>query len=366
MEKKDFHHCKFLNQIMNTAYSSIDLAPINTAEHYLLAAHLGFNALKGDVRITADDQLVMCHDTGITLDENGRIGKFDANNQLRFIDLDYDYLMGLQYSGMHEKLGHYAKVSSFDTFIRICKETGKIAYITLRDHKIPELARQVMQTLRKYHMESWCVVNSFTLETLQEIRKHSDIIPLSQVQKYKSLLTRETVDALLPLGNVMITLFQYPDSDPESLWNGSEDAIAYAQSFGIPIHMAQVGAYADYCNLIRKGVQGFHLYRPIFPYTRKDIHFTVTVKDGDVSFGNILLSDQYEAKVSLADGIVTVENIRCSGSGYGFDDGLPALWMNTLPYGLDVQPRVPIRYENNRFLLETGEADGTYTVHVNI
>lgn len=366
MKNTDFHRCKFMNQIMNTAYSSIDLAPINTAEHYLLAAHLGFNALKGDVRITADDQLVMCHDAGITLDENGRIGKYDKENSRRFVDLTYDYVMGLEYSDMAEHLGHYAKVCSFDTYIRICKETGKIAYITLRDQKIPALAQKVMQTLRKYHMESWCVINSFTLETLQEIRKHSAIIPLSQVQKGWSILTKETVDRLMPLGNVIITLFHYPAPDPESLWERSADAIAYAQNAGIPIHMAQVGPYAEYSHLIRKGVQGFHLYRPILPYTRTDIHFTVTVQDGAVTFGNILLADQYEADISREGGTVAVRNIRRSGSGYGFDDGLPALWMNTLPYRLDVQPPCPIRFEHNAILLETGENCGTYTVHVNI
>lgn len=362
----DFHRYKFLNQIMNTAYSSIDLAPINTAEHYQLAAHLGFNALKGDVRITADDHLVMCHDKGITLDNDGRIGKFDNIDHLRFIDLNYDYILGLEYSEMREQLGHYARVCSFDTFVRICKEQGKIAYITLRDQKIPQLAQQVMMTLRKYHMESWCVINSFTLETLQEIRKYSDIIPLSQVQKGWSLLTKEAVDNLLPLGNVMITLFHYPAADPEALWEGSAEAIAYAQDAGIPIHMAQVGAYSDYCHLVRKGIQGFHLYRPIFPYTRKDFHFTVTVEAGSVSFGNILLSDQYAADISQTNGTVSIRNIRCPGSGYGYDDGLPALWMNTLPFSLDVQPPCPIRYENGAFYLETGEKDCVYTVHVNI
>ena len=54
--------------VLRIAYSDLMLtpgnllAPINTAEHYYLAAHLGFNAIKGDVRITADGGLIMCHD----------------------------------------------------------------------------------------------------------------------------------------------------------------------------------------------------------------------------------------------------------------------------------------------------------------
>ncbi len=62
----------FGGRILNIAYSDIGAAPKNSAEHFQIAAHLGFNALKGDVRITADGGLVMCHDAGITLDENGR------------------------------------------------------------------------------------------------------------------------------------------------------------------------------------------------------------------------------------------------------------------------------------------------------
>lgn len=34
--------------ILNITYSTLLLAPINTAEHYQLASHLGFNAIKGD------------------------------------------------------------------------------------------------------------------------------------------------------------------------------------------------------------------------------------------------------------------------------------------------------------------------------
>ncbi len=57
----------FRGYVLNIVYSDLLFAPMNSAEQYQLAAHLGFDALRGDVRITADGGLVMCHDEGITL-----------------------------------------------------------------------------------------------------------------------------------------------------------------------------------------------------------------------------------------------------------------------------------------------------------
>ena len=216
---------KFGRTIMNTAYSGIRLAPINTAEHYHLAAHLGFNALKGDVRITSDGQLVMCHDWGFTLDENGRIGPYNRNNDIKILDMTFRQVMALEYAADFDVMGHYARVCTFDTFVRICKEQGMICYATLRNDRIPEVVRGVLDTLRKYHMTEHCVINSFTLETLREVRKYNRTITLSQVYDHRKPITVENVENVTALGNAMLTGFLYPAENGLELWEQSREAV---------------------------------------------------------------------------------------------------------------------------------------------
>ena len=87
---------RFGQKVLNIAYSDLTLAPMNSAEHFYLAAHLGFDALKGDVRITRDNGLILCHDEGFTLNENGRIGGYDRNCHTRFLDTDFADVMKLE------------------------------------------------------------------------------------------------------------------------------------------------------------------------------------------------------------------------------------------------------------------------------
>ena len=367
---RNYHTRKFNGEVMNTAYSTIGLAPINSAEHFQLAAHLGFNALKGDVRITADNKLIMCHDAGFTLDENGRVTTYNSSDSIVIKDTNYADLMALEYIANNGVLGHYAKVCDFDTFIRICKETGKIAYITLRENKIPNLVAGMMDTLRKYHMESHCVVNSYTLDTLREVRKYSDTIPLSMVINLGATLTKEMVDKVIPLGNSMVTMFLYPTDNPIGLWDASAEALAYAAENDVQIHMAQVGSYSDYSDMVQRGVQGFHLLKPFLPYQRSDVQFTVTVENGKAWFGNILSSDRLTADITMESGTVTLSNIRNTNSGYGYDDGLPALWLNRLPLTATVScatnRKCSVEAKGGKVVLYTEGADGVYYINVNI
>lgn len=367
---QNYHSRKFNGEVMNTAYSTIGLAPINSAEHFQLAAHLGFNALKGDVRITADNKLIMCHDAGFTLDESGKVTSYNSSNAIVIKDTDYSSLMALEYVANNGVLGHYAKVCDFDTFIRICKENGKIAYITLRENKIPNLVSVMMDTLKKYRMEDHCVVNSYTLAALQEVRRYSSTIPLSMVISLGTTLTKETVDKVIPLGNSIVTMFLYPTDDPISLWNQSAEALAYAAENDVQIHMAQVNSYADYSAMVQRGVQGFHILKPFLPYNRADIQLTVTIEKGTAWVGNIIGSDRLTADIALNSGVVTLTNIRNVGSGYGYDDGLPTLWMNRLPSTVSVScsasRKCSAEIKAGALVLYTDGTDGVYYINVSI
>jgi hypothetical protein len=227
-----------------------------------------------------------------------------------------------------------------------------------------------METLKKYHMEDRCVVNSYTLATLREVRRYSDTIPLSQVINLGDVLTAETVDNVAGLGNAIVTMFLYPTDDPVSLWDASADALTYAAESGVQIHMAQVGSYADYSAMVRRGVQGFHILKPFLPYTRADIQFTVTVENGKAWAGNILGSDRLTADITMDAGTVTLTNFCKAGSGYRYDDGLPELWLNRLPGTVSVvcdsNPSCTAQIRYGAVVVDTGNVDGVYYINVNI
>lgn len=379
-KQQKLYSSKFSDQIMNIAYSTLGLAPANTAEHFQIAAHMGFNAIKGDVRITSDNGLVMCHDAGVTLDCDGRITTYDSENEKKFVELKFEDVMRLEYNMNFDTMGHYAKVCDFDTFIRICKENGKVAYVTLRENKIPMVVAEVMKVLRKYSMEDECVINSFTYEVLQEVRKYSDTIPVSNVIDLGIIPGRDVIDCLKSLGNAILTMFLYPaeyypivynrSENPAKLWEQAADTTIYACENNIPIHMAQVKEYSDYRQLISSGVQGIQILNPFVPYLRKDVVFKVILCSGEILFENFFSGGKLSAEVEMKDGVVEIKNITNYGNGYGYDDGLPVLWLNCLPFNLSVScetnAECSICFKNNMLLLDTKNIDGTYCVNVNI
>ena len=70
------------------------------------------------------------------------------------------------------------------------------------------------------------------------------------------------------------------------------------------------------------------------------------------------------------DSTVSIKNICNNGSGYSYDDGLPLLWLNKLPFDMNVSsaenPDCSVRFENNMIKLETNGTDGLYIINVNI
>ena len=110
--------------------------------------------------------------------------------------------------------------------------------------------------------------------------------------------------------------------------------------------------------------------RAFMPYDRSDIHFSICVEKDSVKFENILNSDRLCADINSENGIVTISNIRNNGSGYGFDDGLPVLWLNRLPFSADVtctsNSSCAVTYRDNALRLKTDGIEGVYHIHIAI
>ena len=269
----------WFHEQMNIAYSEFAGYTIaNTAEHFRFASHVGFNALKGDVRITSDNGLIMCHDAGFTLNGDGEIMAFDANNNTPISSLPYEATLLWKYAN-YVTGSDKQNVCSFDEYLDICKEENRIAYITLRDEKIPETVEAVYNALVKHAMINRAMINSYTLETLEEVRKYSKTIPVSMVIPHGEDPTVDDVFSLYDLGNSCLTVFFLPLADEsdtlEGLLNKSVQVLDFMKKAGNHVHLAQVNNYTDYCTAVGAGISGMHITQPILPYTKRQYNFTV-------------------------------------------------------------------------------------------
>ncbi len=347
-------------QIVNIAYSSLDdiHCPINTMEHYLTACKLGFNALKGDVRPTRDGKLVMCHDLGITLNEEGRITKFDRNNCKKILEMSLDEVLALEHEAYHKELGHYAHLCTFDQFAEICKEYGMICHPTLRDENVDVVIEQVLKVLKKYDMRSSTIINSMTLSTLQAFREYDREIMLCYTLKGGLQITKEHVDSVIALGNAVLDGFNLPLENGYETIEAAKEAIMYAKENDIRLFQAHPGNYKQYYWAIQQGFTGFHIPRPILSYKPEMYSFKLVISDRHVEFKNTFVSgERYKAEVFYQDDEIVVKNVTLNGSDRGFADGIMPVWMEALPCQMHVQAQKQAE-------LKIWYSDEDYGIHV--
>lgn len=243
---------RFDDSFNYVAYSSIygSTGAINTAEHYIWAAKQGFTALKGDVRPTSDGELIMCHDAGFTL-SSGHITTYNASNATPIHEMTAEQCLALRHSGTNQY------VCSFDEYIKICKKYGKIAYITIRDEYIDEIVAAMFPILDKYNMRTRCIVNSFTLASLQAVRNVDSTITLSQVLGSGASINASVINNAIALGNCQICGFNFPN---QGKFDSIEaEAIAYAKEHDIRLYQAQVNNMDDIDQLMALGISGAHM-----------------------------------------------------------------------------------------------------------
>lgn len=255
------------DKILDISYSKFfDLPQVfNTAETYQLACDLGYDAIKGDVAVTSDDKLVMCHDSYFKFDADGRV--FDSvevesaqGEQKEIVDMTYEECTALEYNSQAAKvhLGYYSKVVGLEDLLKICKENQKIAYITARELKIKEVTEEIHRLLIKYDMVEQCIVNSFNFETLEAMRKLDARIFLSQVQGPNVVPAKEAIDHIAKLGKAAICYFWFKDKIlDEDFYNESKDSIAYAKQKGLELHFAHAWDKETYELGIQRGFTGF-------------------------------------------------------------------------------------------------------------
>ena len=245
------------NIIAYSVLDNINDAPINTAEHYRIccAGNYPFTSIKGDVRLTSDNRIIMCHDQGYTLNSKGRIVSYNASNSIDIHNLSYRQCMSLKYAQKYK--GDNIGVCDFETYIKICSNYNKQAFITIRDQYIPEILRAMMPIIYKYNMQSKCIINSFSIDSLRIVKKYDSNIPLSWVIG-ESGFSKTSIDEAKKLGNCMISLYSFP-TDKFGGFDTLDSHIelfSYAQREAVPIYVAIVESVSYIDQLKKYGISG--------------------------------------------------------------------------------------------------------------
>lgn len=229
---------------------------VNTEEMYTWAARHDFVSVKGDVRISSDGELVMCHDAGFTLDADGHVTAYNPSNSVKIDTLTYAECIALTHpNGQH--------ICGIDALIRTCKMYGKIAYITVRDAHIYQIMPKLFESLDKYNMRDHAIINSFTYITLQLARKYDKDIMLSWVQTANHVITTDDVDNAILLGNAFICGYDYGNGSPTSISNQSDSVLAYAKSKNVRVYESIVTSDSQLNQLYDKGISGAQIeYMP--------------------------------------------------------------------------------------------------------
>lgn len=313
---------EFIHELLNIAYSSINLGLPNTKMHFDLSARFGFNALKGDVRITSDDELIMCHDASVYINNDGQIT--DGSTGTAYPILTNSWNQTLKDRTFKNNLGYLPGWSqhlcTFEEYIQLCVKHNKIAYITLRENKIQKVIELCMETLKKYNMLERCIFNSYEYEALQEVRKYSGSIPVSLVINHSQYIDATAVEKVACLGNGILTAFYEPgEIDLNDEYNST--GIAYAKERDIVLHMAQVDNYDDYIKYINAGFKGFHLLKPLQEHCVK-YQLKFNFENNELK----LINEDLTAELSNYAGEWGICNVRKINSELEYDDGFP-LWL---------------------------------------
>ena len=172
---------QFDGKFLHIAYSYVDGGgATNSREHYLHCAQNDYDAVKTDLRLTSDNQLVCCHDAGLTFNSDGYIVSYDSTNNTVIHNIAKSQFLGYTFNTQYN--GEHCHPCDLETYLNICKTYGKIAYINIRGEYIAETVTALIAALKQasFGMEN-VIINSFTKDALTAVRAAEPKLYLSLV-----------------------------------------------------------------------------------------------------------------------------------------------------------------------------------------
>jgi glycerophosphoryl diester phosphodiesterase len=147
-------------------------APENTMASFRKAIEFGVDVVELDVHLTNDGVVVVHHDNSLDRTTSGK-GEIKSHKWDHISKLD----AGTSFS-------HYFKnetVPSLEDVIKLCKGKTEVL-IEIKDGEdvYPEIEDRIIELIRKYKAEKWCIVQSFRDDVIFRIHR---IAPDIRLQK---------------------------------------------------------------------------------------------------------------------------------------------------------------------------------------
>ena len=246
----------YLNRITNIEYSRLPGYAGNSELHFRKAAADGFDGLKADMRLSADGEIVLCHDPGYTLGKDGRIIAFDEENFRAIHDMTLSEILSLEFDTPDENGCHYGPCT-IDTVLAVCKEYGIIPYLTNRheDWRV-QTAERMAEKLETFGLTGKAIMNLYSgdPDTMRAIRTFIPDAAACDTKHDYDLFSREMIDASADAGYKIICLCHRSKAPV------TRELTDYAREKGVSVWEWGMTAREDVKRYLDLGITGFQMY----------------------------------------------------------------------------------------------------------
>lgn len=258
--------------------------PPNTKAAFETAGFFGFDAIKGDIQVSADDVLIMCHDAGFSFDENGKIAaSYDSSSGTLIRSMRSADILAKEYA-MYNIGEHPCTV---DDYLRICAKWGKIPFVTIRDDDMGVVAPTLVKALKRWNLAHKAIVNSFNVDSLKAIRNLDSNIWVNVVMG-RSLTAADVANAEMLYPCMLSPYIGSTTASTEQLqaqYDAMLEVLDECRSKRIPVMSAGVYNRVQYDFMISH-YNGSQM-NACFDFVPKKRYFIFVEREGDVwSFKN--------------------------------------------------------------------------------
>ena len=246
-------------EIMDIAYSVFPGIPGNSEIHFREAIRRGFHGLKADMRLSRDGEIILCHDDGYTFDEAGRITAFEQNCRTAIRDLSAKEILKLRFAATYGGVAHAP--CTLETMLGLCRDSGRIAYLTLRSCESwrAETIVRMTELLRRFEMTGRTIINIFPPGFPEAVRMVDDLCPglrYCNTMEQDTPLNEQIIEDSAARGFRIICLCGLTDG-------AFDPALAVrAAAAGIHIWCWGLETREALTDAVRRGATGFQMYMP--------------------------------------------------------------------------------------------------------